>query len=96
MENVEHAEDMLAAAMLDSDGIEGEFHEAILEVLRGRREQVESLRRDLKGAVTALEDFIAEVAAPTGRLRLAEHTEGDTLLGIVERGRASLAALRGQ
>lgn len=35
----------------------------------------------------AFEDFIAEVAAPTGRLRLTGNTEGDVLYAAVKKAR---------
>jgi hypothetical protein len=49
---------------------------------------------DWEGAVVAFEDFIAEVAAPTGRLRLAKHDEGRLLYEAVKSARSKLARLR--
>ena len=72
------------------------FYDLTVKERDYERVKVDRLERQLRGAVDALEDFIAEVAAPSGRLRLEKHTEGDVLYEAVKRTRATLAALRGQ
>jgi hypothetical protein len=50
----------------------------------------------LEGAVQAFEDFIAEVAGPTGRLMASGETEGPRLHAAVKAARSKLTTLRGQ
>lgn len=53
-----------------------------------------SVHQQLQGAVQAFEDFIAEVSAPTGRLRLEKHADGNVLYEAVRQARSTLAAIR--
>jgi hypothetical protein len=57
---------------------------------------VKILTRQLEGAVQAFEDFIAEVAGPTGRLMASGETEGPRLHAAVKAARSKLTTLRGQ
>jgi hypothetical protein len=53
-------------------------------------DELHDVSQQLAGAVDAFEEFIAAVAAPTGRLRLAGHEEGEVLYEMVTRARAAL------
>lgn len=59
-------------------------------------QRIFSLEAQLAGAVAAFNDFVAEVAAPTGRLRLEDHPEAHGLYLAVRRARDTVAKLRGQ
>lgn len=79
--NAEQIERTLAAGQPDSGSMYGE----ILEVLRGRREQVESLRHQLKGAV----DVAREIRATTVGVR-ARFGDGSGLAADMDRWAATL------
>lgn len=50
----------------------------------------------LQGAVDALADLIADVAAPTGRLRLGGHDDADLIAEMLTQARSTLDHLRGR
>jgi hypothetical protein len=70
----------------------GEGEEIVVVMLS----ELSVVETQLQGAVDALEDLIAAVAAPTGRLKLMKHDEARPLYDAVKQARSTLATLRGQ
>ena len=88
MDDIEQSEKRITDLIEASVRQDGSFYRDILDVLRGRREQVESLRQQHEGAVGELRRLGEEVLAALDAQKTPEGMNAATLLGDALRQRA--------